>query len=126
MSKDELLSVHKASELLKDSEKNFDDTEAKINSFKIRIENISKKLKESRHKFSKSNIIDIKTNLYEIKNERNPSALRIKEIEKYLLKSEKNLFKSKKYYDYGDAEYKGIRSIRIYLICQLMKIIRNQ
>ena len=60
MSKDELLSVHKASELLKDSEKNFDDTEAKINSFKIRIKNISKKLKESRHKFSKSNIIDLK------------------------------------------------------------------
>ena len=40
MSKDELLSALKPSELLKESEKNFDDTEAKSNLFKTRIEKI--------------------------------------------------------------------------------------
>ena len=103
MSENELLSALKASELLKESEKSFDKT---------RIEKIREKLKELRDKCSKSKINEISRNLYEIENERNSSALRIKEIEKYLLELEKNLFKSKKYYDYDDTEYKRIRSIR--------------
>ena len=47
LSEDGLLSALKASELLKESEKNFDDTKAKINLFKTRIEKIREKLKES-------------------------------------------------------------------------------
>ena len=41
-------------------------------------------------------------------------------------KIEKNLFKTKKYYDYDDIECKRIFSVKKYLICQLIKIIINQ
>ena len=37
---------------------------------------------------------------------------RTEEIEKNLLELEKNLSKPKKYYDYDDIEYKGIRNVR--------------
>ena len=46
--------------------------------------------------------------------------------ENNLLELEKYLFEMKKYYDYGDIEYKGIRVQEFYLICQLTKIIINQ
>ena len=36
----------------------------------------------------------------------------MKEIEKNLFESEKNLFEPKKYYDYDDVEYKGIRNVK--------------
>ena len=42
MSEDRLLSVIKASESLKEREKNFDDTKSKINFSKARIEKIRK------------------------------------------------------------------------------------
>ena len=54
----------------------------------------------------------IRKNLYEIENEKNLFAPKIKEIEKNLLELEKNLFKPKKYYHYDDIEYKGIRNVR--------------
>ena len=53
MSEDRLLSALKASQSLKESEKNFDDTKPKINFSKPRIEKIRKEFNESRHKFSK-------------------------------------------------------------------------
>ena len=77
----------------------------KQNFSKSRIEEIRKKFNESRHKFSKSKINKIRRNLYEIENEKNPSAPKIKEIEKNLIELEENLSKKKKYYD---NEYKGI------------------
>ena len=49
-------------------------------------------------------IKEIRKNYYEIKNERNPSEPKIKEIEKNLTELEKNLSKTKKYYDYDDIE----------------------
>ena len=58
-SEDRLLSSLKASESLKESEKNFDDT-------KQRIEKIREEFNELRHKFSKSRINEIRRNLYEI------------------------------------------------------------
>ena len=36
----------------------------------------------------------------------------MKETEKNLFESEKNLFEPKKYYDYDDIEYKGIREVK--------------
>ena len=93
MSEDELVSALKASE----SKKNFDKT---------RIEEI-KKNHDLRHNISKSRRI-----FYEIENRKNLSAPKTQEIEKNLLELEKNLSKSKKYYDYDDYEYKGIQSIR--------------
>ena len=76
---------------MKKSEKNFDDTKPKINFSKARIGKIRKEFNESRHKFAKSKIKEIRTNLLEL---------------------EENLFKPKKYYDYDDTEYQGIRNVK--------------
>ena len=54
----------------------------------------------------------IRENLYEIENEKNLSESKIKEIEKNLIELEENLFKTKRYYDHGDSEYRGIRNVR--------------
>ena len=112
MSEDRLLGALKASESLKESEKNFDDTKPKINFSKPRIEKIRKKFNESRHKFSKSKINEIRRNLYEIENQKNLFAPKIKEIERNLIQLEENLFKPKMFYDYDDTEYKGIRDVK--------------
>ena len=37
---------------------------------------------------------------------------KIKEIEKNIFELQESLFKPKKYYDYDDTEYKGIRNVR--------------
>ena len=85
-----------------------------------------KKINESRHKVSKSKIYDIRSNVYETEHEKNLFAPKIKEIEKNLLELEENIIKPKKYYDYDDTEYKGIKNVKDFFICQLMKIIINQ
>ena len=54
----------------------------------------------------------ITRNLYEIKKEKNLLAPKIKEIERNVLELEENLFKSKRYYEYDDTEYKGIKNIK--------------
>ena len=100
-----MLSALKASESLKESEKNCNDTKPKINFSKPRIEKIRKEFNESRHKFSKSKVNKIRRNLYEIENTKNLSVSKIKVIEKIFSKS-------KKYYDYDDVEYKGIRDVK--------------
>ena len=86
---------------MKESEKNFDKTRTR-----------SEKFNDSGHEFSKSKINKLRRNFYKIENKKNLSAPKIKEIEKNLLELEKNLSKSKKYYDYDNYEYKGIKSIR--------------
>ena len=48
--------------------------------------------------------------LYEIEN-KNLSQSKIKEIEKNLFELEESLSRFRKYYDYDDAEYKGIRDV---------------
>ena len=70
-SEDELLSGVISSKPVKKCEKNFDNTEPKINFSKVRIEKIRKEFNESRHKFSKSKTNEIRRNLYEIENEKN-------------------------------------------------------
>ena len=91
MSEDRLLSSLKASESLKESEKNFDDTKPKINFSKSRTEEIRKKFHELRHEFSKLKINKIRRNLYEIENKKNSSPPIIKEIEINLHELEKIL-----------------------------------
>ena len=54
---------------------------------------------------------EIRRELYETKNEKKLFALRMGEIEKNLDELERNLSKTKKYYDYGDAKYRGIKDI---------------
>ena len=61
MSEDELLSALNSSKPVKKQKANFD---------KVRIEKIRKEFNESRHKFSKSKINEIRRNLYEIKNKK--------------------------------------------------------
>ena len=69
-----------------------------------RLKKIREDLNKSRHKFSKSEIKEIRKNLYEIESKKNLSTQKIKEIEE-------SLSKLKKYYDYDDAEYIGITDI---------------
>ena len=111
ISEDRILSDLKALESLKESEKNFDDTKSKIKFSKPRTEKIRKEFNELRHKFSKSQINEIRRNLYEIENKKKLFALK-KEIERNLLELVENLFRPKKYYDYDDTEYKGIRDVK--------------
>ena len=76
--------------------------------------------------FSKSKIEPIRKSLYDIKNLKNLSKSKIKEIEKDLLQFEKSLSKPKKYDDYDDNEYRRIRTLEVYLISHLIKTITNQ
>ena len=106
MSEDELLSSLTPSKPVKKGKK------PKTNFSKARIEKIRKEFNESRYKFSKLKIKETRENLYKIENEKNPSESKIKEIERNLTELEENPSKTKKYCDYDDIEYKGIRSIR--------------
>ena len=99
MSKERLLSVLSESE----SAKSFNNA---------KIKKIKEDFNELRDKFLKPKIKEIRTNLYEIEN-KNLSESKVKEIEKSLFELEESLFKLKKYYDYDDAKYKGIRDIKI-------------
>ena len=106
MSKNELLSVLTLSRPVKKGKK------PKTNISKVRLEKIRKEFNESRYKFSTLKIKEIRKDLYEIENEKNPSESKIKEIEKNLSELEENLFKTKNFYDYHDIEYRGIRNVR--------------
>ena len=97
ISEDELLSA------LNLSETNFS---------KARIKKLEKEFIESRHKFSKSKINEIKRNLYEIENEKNLFVSKINETRRNLLELEENLFKPENYYDYDDIEYRGKRNVK--------------
>ena len=112
MSEDELLNALISSKPVKKSEKDFDATKPKTNFSKPRIEKIRKEFNESRHEFSKSKINEIRRNLYEMENENNLFAPKTKEIRRNLLELEENLFKPKKYYDYDDTKYQGIRDVK--------------
>ena len=72
MSESRLLSALTSSKSVKKSKK------PKINFSEARIEKIRKEFNESRYKFSKSKINEIRRNLYEMKNEKNLLAPKIK------------------------------------------------
>ena len=76
---------------------------------------IREKFNELKYTFSKLKVNEIRRNLYEIEHEKNLFTPKNEEIEKNLLELEKN-----------DIEYKRIRYVEIYLICQLMKINMKQ
>ena len=90
MSEDELLSALTSSKPVKKGKK------PKTNFFKARIEKIRKEFNESRYKFSKLKIKEIRKNLYKIENEKNLSESKIKEIERNLTKLRADLSKTKK------------------------------
>ena len=80
-----------------------------------RTKSLSKKrIKKIREKFNelRDRLKEIRRNIYDIKNPKNLSASKTKEIERNLLELEESLFKPRKYYDYDDIKYKGIRDVR--------------
>ena len=86
-------------------------SEPKTSLSKERIKDIKEDFNKLRDRFLKQKIKEIRRNFYEIENKKNLSKSKIKEIEQNLIELEESLFKLNKYYDYDDAEYKGIRDI---------------
>ena len=100
MSKERLLSALDESESA-ESKNNFDNA---------RIKNIKEDFNKLRYGFLKLKIKKNRKNLHDIKNPRNLSKSKTKEIEQNLIELEESLFKLKKYYGYGDTEYQGIQA----------------
>ena len=77
---------------------------------KERIDNIKEEdLKDLSYKFSKSELKEIKTILYNIEKRKKIST---KKTNKYLDELNKKILKLEKYHDYDDHEYKGIKDIK--------------
>ena len=76
---------------------------------KERIDNIREDLKDLSYKLSKSELKEIKTNLYNIEKRKKIST---KKTNKYLDELDKKILKLEKYHDYDDHEYKGIKDIK--------------
>ena len=99
MSKERLLSALSISGLV-ESKSNFDDERLKkvrkdFND--ARLKEIRKNFNELSDRFSKSQVKGIRKNLHDIKNRKNLSTQKIKEIEKSISKLEKCLSNFKKY-----------------------------
>ena len=76
---------------------------------KERIDNIRENFKKLNYKLSKSELKEIKTNLYNIKKKKKNY---LKKTTKYLDELDNKIDKLKKYHDYDDFEYKGIKDIK--------------
>ena len=72
---------------------------------KKKIRDIRKDFNRSRYKFSKSEIKEVRKNLYNIKTPKNLSESELSKIEKNLFELEESLSSPKKYHDYDDAKY---------------------
>ena len=73
------------------------------------IDNIREDLKDLSYKLSKSELKEIKTNLYNIEKRKKIST---KKTNNYLDELDKKILKLEKYHDYDDHEYKGIKDIK--------------
>ena len=87
----------------------------KSNSDNAETEKTIKNFNELRDKLSRLEIKKIRKKIYKIENNENFSILEKEKIEQYFTELEKSLHKVKKYYDYDDPDYKGIRE-KIYLV----------
>ena len=76
---------------------------------KKRIDNIREDLKYLSYKLSKSELNEIKTNLYNIEKRKKISS---KKANRYLDELDKKILKLEKYHDYDDYEYNGIKGIK--------------
>ena len=76
---------------------------------KKRIDNIREYLKDLSYKLSKSELKNIKTNLYNIEKTKKISS---NKTSKYLDELDKKILKLDEYRDYDDYEYKGIKNIK--------------
>ena len=80
---------------------------------KKRIDNIREDLKDLSYKLSKSELNEIKTNLYNIEKRKKISS---KKANRYLDELDKKILKLEKYHDYDDYEYNGIKGIKDLII----------
>ena len=110
MSKERLLSAFSESELVKD-ENNFDNE---------RLKKIRKDFNELRDQ------IELRRNLYDIKNLKNLLTQKIKEIGENVFKLEECLSNLKKYRLQDDFRHRKIRDIRNLFNQSIMKIITSQ
>ena len=76
---------------------------------KERIDNIRENLKKLRYKLSKSELKEIKSNIYKIEKRKKISS---RKTDKYLNELDKKIDQLEKYHDYDDFEYKGIKDIK--------------
>ena len=86
---------------------------------KERIDNIMEDLKDLSYKLSKSELKEIKTNLFNIEKRKKISS---KKTNKYLDELDKKILKLDECHDHDDYEYKEV----IYLNYQLIKTTINQ
>ena len=77
---------------------------------KKRIEIIREKLKELRHKLSKTELKEIKKHLYNIENKK--ELLESETTKKYLDELDKKILKLNEYYDDDEFEFKGIENVQ--------------
>ena len=87
---------------MKESEKNFDYA---------KVEKIKKNFNKLKDRLSNLKIKEIRKDLYRIENKKNLSTTTINKTEK-IWKLEKSLSKLKKYYNYDDIEYRGVRGVK--------------
>ena len=76
---------------------------------KERIDNIRENFRKLNYKLSKSELKEIKTNLYNIEKRKKN---RTKKTNKYLDELDEKIDKLEKYHDYDDFEYKGIKDTK--------------
>ena len=76
---------------------------------KKRIDDIRDELKDPTYNISRSEIKEIKKNLYNIEKR---IKFKSKRTNKYLDELRKKILKLDKYHDYDDYEYKGIKDIK--------------
>ena len=76
---------------------------------KERIDTIRKELKESSYKLSRSELKEIKKNLYNIEKR---NQFESKKIKRYLDELDKKILKLDKYHYHDDYEYRGIKNIQ--------------
>ena len=76
---------------------------------KKRIDNIREDLKDLSYKLSKSELKNIKTNLYNIEKTKKNSS---NKTSKYLDELDKKILKLDEYRDYDDYEYKEIKNMK--------------
>ena len=81
----------------------------KLKFLKATIGGIESEFKKSKHKLSKPIRDEIRRNIYEIKNRKNLFTLGTKKIKRPLDELEISLSRTRKYHDYDDVEYKGIK-----------------
>ena len=75
---------------------------------KKRMDDIREELKNRKYNILKSELENIKRNLYNIEKQRKIS---LKKTSKYLDKLDKRILRLDKYHDYDDYEYKGIKDM---------------